>query len=105
MGNFGAFSLNGGGGDITYFLTKSFGIKAEFGGTTSQTQTVTLNLAPCQTPPCKLSTQGNLFTYNTLGVYKARAASSSRLWRWDPAEPIPITPRISLQSVAQVALP
>jgi outer membrane protein with beta-barrel domain len=70
----GGFSLNGGGGDITYFLTKNFGIKGEFEGTTSQTRNFTIP-APFCVPDgtnCVLSVQGNLFTYNAEAVYKAR---------------------------------
>jgi len=77
-GGFGAFSLNGGGGDITYFFTHSLGVKAEFTGTTSQTQTVALTGAPCVTPGCAFKFQANLFTYNALVVYKAR---------WEKFEP------------------
>ena len=61
----GSFSLNGGGGDVTYFFTNHLGIKAEFVGSTSQTRTVS-------TDSGVLSIQGNLFTYNALLVYKAR---------------------------------
>ena len=64
----GSFSLNGGGGDVTYFFTNNLGIKAEFVGSTSQTRTVQV----CQPGCINLSIQGNLFTYNALLVYKAR---------------------------------
>ena len=71
----GGFSLNGGGGDLTYFLTKHFGLKGEFQGTMSQTRIVTVPSPPCAPdiePPCLVPIQGNLFTYNAIAVYKAR---------------------------------
>jgi len=50
----GAFSLNGGGGAFTYFLTNLIGIKAEFEGYGSTTRTF----------PGGAPVSGNLFTYN-----------------------------------------
>ena len=50
----GAFSLNGGGGALTYFLTNLIGIKAEFEGYGSTTRTF----------PGGAPVSGNLFTYN-----------------------------------------
>jgi Outer membrane protein beta-barrel domain len=50
----GAFSLNGGGGAFTYFLTNMIGIKAEFEGYGSTTRTF----------PGGAPVSGNLFTYN-----------------------------------------
>ena len=70
----GGFSLNGGGGDVTYFFTKHFGLKGDFMGTTSQTRTVTVPSNICNGGSCAVSFQANLFTYNALAVYKARMA-------------------------------
>jgi len=50
----GAFSLNGGGGAFTYFLTNMIGIKAEFEGYGSTTRTL----------PGGATVSANLFTYN-----------------------------------------
>jgi outer membrane protein OmpA-like peptidoglycan-associated protein/opacity protein-like surface antigen len=71
----GGFSLNGGGGDFTYYFTHAFGLKAEFGGTTSQTRTFNFSNDPVACPggSCTISVQGNLFTYNALLVYKHRS--------------------------------
>ncbi len=69
----GGFSLNGGGGDITYFFLKHVGIKGEFQGSTSQTRTLTVPVPPCQVDAnCKVSFQANLFTYNAMVVAKGR---------------------------------
>ena len=62
----GGFSLNGGGGDVTYFFTKHFGLKGDFMGTTSQTRTVTVPSNVCSGGRCAVSFQANLFTYNAL---------------------------------------
>jgi Outer membrane protein beta-barrel domain len=58
----GAFSLNGGGGAFTYFLTDMIGIKAEFQGYGSTTRTF----------PGGAPVSGNLFTYNVGPVFKYR---------------------------------
>jgi len=71
----GAFSLNGGGGSLTYFFLKHIGIKGEFEGTTSQTRTFTVPPAFCSTAGggvCTFPVQANLFTYNALVVAKGR---------------------------------
>jgi len=71
----GGFSLNGGSGDVTYNFTRSLGLKAEFGGTTSQTRTFNFSNDPVACPGggCTVSVQGNLFLYNALLVYKHRS--------------------------------
>ena len=54
---FNSHSLNGGGGDVTYFLTSMIGVKADLQGYGSYTQ--------CTKPSAPISgcAQGNLFTY------------------------------------------
>jgi hypothetical protein len=58
----GAFSLNGGGGALSYFFTSMIGVKAEFEGYGSTTRNLTDG-----TP-----VSGNLFTYNVGPVFKYR---------------------------------
>jgi len=65
-GTLSSHSLNGGGGDISYFFTKMIGIKAEFGGYQSNSVTFTSG-----TTVAKAS--ANLFTYNVGPVFKFRA--------------------------------
>ena len=54
---FNSQNLNGGGGDVTYFLTTMIGLKADLQGYASYTQ--------CTKPSAPISgcAQGNLFTY------------------------------------------
>jgi len=69
-----SFSLNGGGGGLTYYFTHAIGIKAEFQGYGSQTKTFTFPAGSTLCPGgCILSAQGNLFTYNVGPVFKYRA--------------------------------
>jgi hypothetical protein len=78
-----SFSLNGGGGGATFFLTKMIGIKAEFEGYGSQTRA--FNLTGTQfcniddvrpeggtTGTCTGNVQANLFTYNVGPEFKVR---------------------------------
>lgn len=58
----GAFSLNGGGGAVSYFFTDMIAIKAEFEGYGSTTRTFSNGT----------SVSGNLFTYNVGPVFKYR---------------------------------
>jgi hypothetical protein len=70
------FSLNGGGGGITFNLNHFFGIETEFNGYGSLTKTflfpATAN-SPCPTG-CTVTASGNLFTYNIGPVFKHRSA-------------------------------
>jgi hypothetical protein len=65
-GTLSSHSLNGGGGDVTYFFTHMIGIKAEFGGYQSSTVTFTNGSTVA-------SASANLFTYNVGPVVKFRA--------------------------------
>jgi len=79
-----SFSLNGGGGGATFFLTKMIGIKAEFEGYGSQTRefnltgtqfcneddTVRSQGVPVGT--CTGNVSANLFTYNVGPEFKVR---------------------------------
>lgn len=58
-----AFSLNGGGGALSYFFTDLIGIKAEFEGYGSQTRFL---------PNAGGTVSANLFTYNVGPVIKLR---------------------------------
>ena len=75
------FSLNGGGGGVTFFFNHLVGIEAEFNGYASTTQTFTF-APPVVTPhansPCPsgcvfASSSGNLFTYNVGPILKFRS--------------------------------
>jgi len=69
------FSLNGGGGDVTLYVNRFFGIKAEFQGYGSLTKT--FNFPATADSPCPLGctvvADGNLFTYNVGPVFKYRS--------------------------------
>jgi hypothetical protein len=78
-----SFSLNGGGGGATFFLTKMIGIKAEFEGYGSQTRAFNLTGTQfCNTADvrpeqatggsCTGNVQANLFTYNVGPEFKVR---------------------------------
>jgi hypothetical protein len=68
-----SFSLNGGGGSITYFLTQYIGVVGEFEGYGSTTHNFTIsNPLFCPGTPCRVSAQGNLFTYNVGPIVKYR---------------------------------
>lgn len=79
-----SFSLNGGGGDIAFFLTNMIAIKGEFQGYASQSRVFTVPPANCIPPDvqqvrpaavavgCTGSVQGNLFTYNVGPELKLR---------------------------------
>jgi hypothetical protein len=58
-----SFSLNGGGGAFSYFITDMIGIKAEFEGYGSTTRTLVAT---------GTNVQANLFTYNVGPVIKYR---------------------------------
>jgi opacity protein-like surface antigen len=67
------FSLNGGGGGLSYFLSQHIGIEAEFQGYGSYTHNLTItNPTYCAVTVCKISAQGNLFTYNVGPIVKFR---------------------------------
>jgi outer membrane protein OmpA-like peptidoglycan-associated protein len=69
-----AFSLNGGGGGLTYYFTRSIGIEAEFQGYASQTKSFTFPVSSTLCPTgCVINAQGNMFTYNVGPVFKYRA--------------------------------
>jgi opacity protein-like surface antigen len=59
-------NLNGGGGDITFFPTEHFGIKADFQGYNNSTQ------CPSSTSSITGCASGNLFTYMFGPVVKYR---------------------------------
>ncbi|HKV79705.1 MAG TPA: outer membrane beta-barrel protein [Candidatus Sulfotelmatobacter sp.] len=69
------FSLNGGGGGVTYFFNHAFGITSEFNGYASLSKTfafpATAN-SPCPIG-CTVKADGNLFTYNVGPVLKYRS--------------------------------
>src|ERR1700758_734942 len=65
-GTLSSHSLNGGGGDVTFFLTHMIGIKAEFGGYQSTT-------VKFQNSFSSASASANLFTYNVGPVVKFRS--------------------------------
>jgi Outer membrane protein beta-barrel domain len=79
-----SFSLNGGGGGATFFLTKMIGIKAEFEGYGSQNRAFNLNGTPfCNIDDtvhpeggtggtCTGNVSANLFTYNVGPEFKVR---------------------------------
>jgi outer membrane protein OmpA-like peptidoglycan-associated protein len=70
-----SFSLNGGGGGLTYYFMRSVGIEAEFEGYGSQTKTFTFPATSTLCPAgCTINAQGNLFTYNVGPVFKYRAS-------------------------------
>jgi hypothetical protein len=69
------FSLNGGGGSFLAFLTQYIGVEGEFEGYGSYTHNfIVTNPAFCSIPPCRVSAQGNLFTYNIGPVIKYRTS-------------------------------
>jgi hypothetical protein len=66
-----SFSLNGGGGGITYNFSRWAGIEAEFEGYGSQTRTFTFPAGSAVCPVgCTGNVQANLFTYNIGPVFK-----------------------------------
>jgi hypothetical protein len=59
-----SYSLNGGGGSVDYNFTKYLGIKGDFQGYGSNTQTFTAPSGSSICPlGCTANVQGNLFTY------------------------------------------
>jgi hypothetical protein len=68
-----SFSLNGGGGNLTYYFTHAIGIEADFQGYASQTRNFILPASVCPST-CTGNVQGNLFTYNVGPVFKFRAS-------------------------------
>lgn len=75
-----SFSLNGGGGGITYFLNHFLGFTAEFNGYASTTQTFTFPAtanSPCPLG-CRVRSSGDLFTYNFGVTLKSRGV------HWQP---------------------
>jgi outer membrane protein OmpA-like peptidoglycan-associated protein len=69
------FSLNGGGGGVTVYANRWFGITAEFEGYGSLTKTFTFPAianSPCPAG-CTVTADGNLFTYNVGPVFKHRS--------------------------------
>jgi len=65
-GTLSSHSLNGGGGDVTFFLTHMIGIKAEFGGYQSTT-------VKFENAFSSATASANLFTYNVGPVVKFRS--------------------------------
>src|SRR6516165_122429 len=63
---FNSHSLNGGGGDVTYFLTSMIGVKADLQGYGSYTECTK------STAPISGCASGNLFTYMFGPELKAR---------------------------------
>jgi opacity protein-like surface antigen len=69
------FSLNGGGGSGAFYFSKYIGIEGEFEGYGSYTHNITINNTTyCPAPPCTISAQGNLFTYNVGPILKYRTS-------------------------------
>jgi len=69
-----SFSLNGGGGGVTFYFTHALGIEAEFEGYGSQTRTFSIATGSTFCPTgCTGSVQANLFTYNVGPILKYRA--------------------------------
>ena len=64
-GTLNSHSLNGGGGDIAFYLTSMFGIKGEFAGYQSSTVRYTNGISSA-------SAAANLFTYNVGPIIKFR---------------------------------
>ena len=75
-----SFSLNGGGGGITFFFNHFLGVTAEFNGYGSTTQTFTFPAVPNSPCPtgCRVRSSGDLFTYNFGPVLKYRSG------KWEP---------------------
>ena len=68
-----SFSLNGGGGSGAFYFSEHIGIEAEFEGYGSYTHNFTINNPTfCPVGPCRVSAQGNLFTYNVGPIVKFR---------------------------------
>ena len=70
------FSMNGGGGGLTYYITNSIGIAAEFNGYASVTKTFVFPAtpnSPCPTAPCNVKSSGDLFSYNVGPTFKWRS--------------------------------
>lgn len=65
-GTLNSHSLNGGGGDVTFYFTKLIGIKAEFAGYQGNKVTYTNGISSA-------SATANLFTYNVGPVLEYRA--------------------------------
>jgi hypothetical protein len=65
-GTLSSHSLNGGGGDVTFFLTHMIGIKAEFGGYES-------TKVKFENAFSSATASANLFTYNVGPVVKFRS--------------------------------
>ena len=69
------FSLNGGGGGVTYYFNHMLGIESEFNGYGSLTKNfvfpATAN-SPCPAG-CNVKANGDLFTYNIGPVFKYRS--------------------------------
>jgi hypothetical protein len=65
-GTLSSHSLNGGGGDVSFFFTRMIGIKAEFAGYQSSKVTFTNNISTA-------TASANLFTYNVGPIVKFRA--------------------------------
>jgi outer membrane protein OmpA-like peptidoglycan-associated protein len=71
----GTFSLNGGGGGAAFYITKHFGIEAEFEGYGSLSHNLVIPAGSVVCPgatSCLITAQGNLFTYNVGPIIKAR---------------------------------
>jgi opacity protein-like surface antigen len=69
----GSFSLNGGGGGVTYNFSHMIGIEAEFNGYASQTRIFSLAAGSTHCPTgCSGSVSADLFTYNVGPVVKYR---------------------------------
>jgi hypothetical protein len=67
------FSLNGGGGSAAIYFSKYIGVVAEFEGYGSYTHNFNItNTTYCPSAPCRVSVQGNLFTYNVGPIIKYR---------------------------------
>jgi outer membrane protein OmpA-like peptidoglycan-associated protein len=72
------YSMNGGGGGLTYYFTRSFGFEADFQDYASDTHTFTyipasaVSTTLCPTG-CSVTAGGSMFTFNFGPVFKYRA--------------------------------
>jgi len=71
-----SFSLNGGGGGVTFFFNHAFGITSEFNGYGGLSKTFAFPAtpnSPCPTGCTVKANSGDLFTYNVGPIFKYRS--------------------------------
>jgi len=70
------FSLNGGGGGVTYYFNHLVGITAEFNGYASLSKSFSFPSGSSACPAgCAVTAEGNLFTYNFGPTFKPYRAA------------------------------